>query len=262
MLIKDLSSGNIRCNNAGALGTGVSGAIAAGDKVKAHWKQWTHRPASVLVYMAKCPGSCDSFDGAGKVWFKIDQAGLISGTQNAGIWAGDTITDTLAWTSTVPATLAPGNYLMRHELIAVHQANNPQFYPECSQWVVSGSGTAAPPSSALVSFPGAYSASDPGIAFNIDSASAMTSTTYQVPGPAVWNGSGSAPAPSSAVPASSAAPVATTLVTSAAPSTPTTPSCTPVARYGQCGGASFKGCTVCESGSTCTKNGDYYSQCT
>jgi hypothetical protein len=31
-------SGNIRCNNAGALGTGVSGTIAAGDKVKAHWK--------------------------------------------------------------------------------------------------------------------------------------------------------------------------------------------------------------------------------
>jgi hypothetical protein len=33
---------NIRCNNAGALGTGVSGTLAAGDKLTAHWKQWTH----------------------------------------------------------------------------------------------------------------------------------------------------------------------------------------------------------------------------
>jgi hypothetical protein len=95
--------------------------------------------------MAKCPGDCNSFDGAGKVWckflyvrillslklmarllVKIDQEGLVSGTQNAGVWAGDAILETLVWTSTVPASLAPGNYLMRHELIAVHQANNPQ----------------------------------------------------------------------------------------------------------------------------------------
>jgi hypothetical protein len=57
---------------------------------------------------------------------KIDQEGLVSGTENAGVWAGDTILDTLLWTSTIPASLAPGNYLIRHELIAVHQANNPQ----------------------------------------------------------------------------------------------------------------------------------------
>jgi len=50
----------------------------------------------------------------------------VSGTQNSGIWAGDEILDTLYWTSTIPATLAPGNYLIRHELLAVHQANNPQ----------------------------------------------------------------------------------------------------------------------------------------
>ncbi|KAF2035251.1 hypothetical protein EK21DRAFT_55134 [Setomelanomma holmii] len=193
LLIKDLTTVNIRCNNAGALGTGVSGTVAAGQKLTAHWKQWTHRPASVIVYMAKCPGSCDSFDGSGKVWFKIDQEGLVSGTQNAGIWAGDTILDTLVWTSTIPATLAPGNYLIRHELLAVHQANNPQFYPECAQFAVTGSGTVTPPAAALVSFPGAYVGNEPGIAFNIDSASAMVLTNYTVPGPAVWDGTGNAP---------------------------------------------------------------------
>jgi hypothetical protein len=63
-----LQTVNIRCNNKGALGTGVSSTIAAGAKLKTHWKQWTHRPTSLLVYMAKCPGSCDNFDGAGKIW--------------------------------------------------------------------------------------------------------------------------------------------------------------------------------------------------
>jgi hypothetical protein len=58
--------------------------------------------------------------------FRIDQEGLVSGTQNAGKWAGDTILDTLNWTTTIPASLAAGDYLIRHELIAVHQANNPQ----------------------------------------------------------------------------------------------------------------------------------------
>jgi hypothetical protein len=53
LLIKDLSvshapplkledtdsskSVNIRCNNGGALGTGVTGSIAAGAKLKVHW---------------------------------------------------------------------------------------------------------------------------------------------------------------------------------------------------------------------------------
>ncbi|CAO2652841.1 Nn.00g022520.m01.CDS01 [Neocucurbitaria sp. VM-36] len=261
LLIKDLSTVNIRCNNAGALGSGVSGTVAAGDKLKAHWKQWTHRPAAVMVYMAKCPSAgCNGWDGAGKVWFKIYHQGLVSGTENAGIWAGDAIVDTLEATVTIPATLAPGEYLIRHELLALHQANNPQFYPECAQFIVTGSGAVTPPSSVLVSFPGAYSATDPGVAFNIDSPDAMKATTYPIPGPAVWDGTGNAPAPGASEPAPAPEPVPTTLVTSAAPK-PTAPTCSPVKRYGQCGGMTYTGCTVCESGSKCTANGDYYSQC-
>ncbi|KAH8729001.1 glycosyl hydrolase family 61-domain-containing protein [Phaeosphaeriaceae sp. PMI808] len=260
LFIKDLSTVNIRCNNAGAMGTGVIGTVAAGSKLVAHWKQWTHRPTSVMVYMAKCPGSCDSFSGAGQVWFKIDHKGLVSGTQNSGKWAGDEILETLFWTSTIPASLAPGNYLIRHELLAVHQANNPQFYPECAQFEVTGSGTASPASSYLVSFPGAYTGKEPGIAFNIDSEDAKKATTYQIPGPPVWNGSGSGSSPGP-VESSPPEPAPTTMVTSAAPSEPTAPSCNPVAKYGQCGGKMYSGCTVCESGSSCVKSGDYYSQC-
>ncbi|RAR06170.1 glycoside hydrolase family 61 protein [Stemphylium lycopersici] len=219
--------------------------------------QWTHRPTSFLVYMAKCPGTCDGWDGSGKVWFKVFEQGLISGTQNAGIWAGDAILDTLYATITIPATLAPGDYLIRHELIAVHQANNPQFYPECAQFTVTGSGTASPPLSILVSFPGAYAGTEPGIAFNIDSPDAMKATTYPIPGPPVWDGTGNAPAPQ---PTATSAP--TTMVTSAVavPTKPASPACE-VVKYGQCGGMTYTGCTTCASGSTCKANGDYYSQC-
>lgn len=49
----------------------------------------------------------------------------MSGTQNAGNRAGDAIVDTLNWTSTAIASLVAGEYLIRHELTAVHQANNP-----------------------------------------------------------------------------------------------------------------------------------------
>jgi len=214
---------------------------------------------------------------------KIFEQGLISGTENAGIWAGDAILDTLYATITIPATLAPGDYLIRHELIAVHQANNPQctlsihnphphtleltnptqVYPECAQFTVTGSGTASPPASALVSFPGAYSSTDPGIAFNIDSDAAKKATSYPIPGPAVWNGSGDPSGPTtSAAPVSS--PIPTTLATSASAAPSAAPTTTPtceVARYGQCGGKGFGGCTACASGSKCVANGDYYSQC-
>jgi cellulose 1,4-beta-cellobiosidase len=34
-----------------------------------------------------------------------------------------------------------------------------------------------------------------------------------------------------------------------------------VAKYGQCGGQGYTGCTSCASGSTCTTSNQYYSQC-
>ncbi|KAF2705514.1 carbohydrate-binding module family 1 protein [Pleomassaria siparia CBS 279.74] len=241
LLIADLTTVNIRCNNAGDLGTGPIGAVSAGATLKAKWTQWTHRPAAVMIYMAKCPSSgCNSWDGAGKVWFKIAHAGLISGTQNAGKWAGDQITDTLEWVVTLPASLAAGDYLVRHELLALHQANNPQFYPECAQFTVTGSGTISPDATYLVSFPGAYSASDPGIAFNIDSDAAKTATTYPIPGPAVWNGSEST-APTQPDPPAAPTTLATSVVS--APTTAPPATCS-VKKYDQCGGKTYTGCAT------------------
>ena len=55
------------------------------------------------------------------VQFKIDEAGLLSGTIGAGSWAaGQMIAKNNSWTTTIPSTVPSGNYLIRFETIALH----------------------------------------------------------------------------------------------------------------------------------------------
>jgi len=89
----------------------------------------------------------------------------------------------LSYTTTIPSFIADGEYLIRHELLALHQANTPQFYPECAQLIVTGGGGKTPPSRFTAKFPGSYGASDPGVRVDIYSQAAQTITTYSVPGP-------------------------------------------------------------------------------
>ncbi|CAG7846131.1 SubName: Full=Related to endoglucanase B {ECO:0000313/EMBL:CCA66803.1} [Serendipita indica DSM 11827] len=67
---------------------------------------------------------------------------------------------------TIPSKLAAGEYLLRHELLALHGATSvggAQFYPVYIQLIVTRGGSASPSD---LAFPGAYSATDPGIYFN------------------------------------------------------------------------------------------------
>lgn len=70
---------------------------------------------------------------------------------------------------TLPKNLASGDYLLRHEIIALHLGNEPggaEFYPSCSQIRISASNnseTLAVLPTETVSLPGAYSDNDPGI---------------------------------------------------------------------------------------------------
>ncbi|KAF2181586.1 carbohydrate-binding module family 1 protein [Zopfia rhizophila CBS 207.26] len=78
---------------------------------------------------------------------------------------------------------------------------------------------------------------------------------------AILNAWGSAPAGSTGT-STVAAPSATEVVvsTSAAPAA-TSAAAGTVQKWGQCGGNGYTGPTTCVSGSTCTKQNDYYSQC-
>jgi hypothetical protein len=69
--------------------------------------------------MTECKGDCSSWRSHTEgQWFKIHQAGLLSGTIGKGNWATKQMIDNgHSVTVQIPASLKPGNYLIRHETI-------------------------------------------------------------------------------------------------------------------------------------------------
>ncbi|KAF7913250.1 hypothetical protein BELL_1181g00010 [Botrytis elliptica] len=213
------ATGDIICAK-DATNAALSAKIAAGDSIDFQWTVWPeshHGP--VITYLANCNGDCATVDKTTLEFFKIDEAGLIDDTTVPGTWASDKmIASNNTWTATIPADLAPGNYVARHEIIALHSAGSEdgaQNYPQCINLEVSGSGTLAPKGTLGEAL---YTATDPGILVNI-----YSSLTYTIPGPAMYNSTGAATGAASGVASgvasatSSAASVASSAaVTSAA----------------------------------------------
>ncbi|KAF2205694.1 hypothetical protein GQ43DRAFT_361777 [Delitschia confertaspora ATCC 74209] len=281
--VTDVTSNDIRCNaNQGAAASKCS--VAPGDTVtiEMHQQNGDRSCANeaiggahygpVQVYLSKVSDS-KTTDGSSP-FFKIfqDTWAKASSTSSGSddFWGTKDLNKNCGKMDVkIPAGLAPGDYLLRAEAIALHSASGAggaQFYLTCYQLTVTGSGSTSP---AGVAFPGAYKAADPGIQINIY----QQLSTYVAPGPSVIAGGTIAQAgkAGSAVTATGGAaqPAPTTLKTSAAaPTAPaTTPapgnggSCTAVAKYGQCGGTGFTGCTTCASGTTCNVVSPYYHQC-
>ncbi|CAE7013411.1 hypothetical protein CFE70_002370 [Pyrenophora teres f. teres 0-1] len=85
---------------------------------------------------------------------------------------------------TIPKDIAPGDYLLRAEAIALHAAGpsgGAQHYMTCYQLTVTGSGTLEPKG---VKFPEAYTKSGPGLGFSIHA----DLDSYPAPGPALISG--------------------------------------------------------------------------
>jgi len=182
----------LRCN--GGTTATESATVAAGGKVTAIWGQWTHSQGPILVWLYKCAGDFKSCNGDGAGWFKIDEAGfkgdgtkIFLDSENPSGWdIAKLVGGNKQWTSTIPAGIKAGNYLIRHELIALHQANAPQFYPECAQLVITGSGTAEPDASYKSAIPGYAKQTDSNIRVPINDR--KIPQTYKIPGPPVWKG--------------------------------------------------------------------------
>ena len=86
---------------------------------------------------------------------------------------------------TLPTKVAPGDYLVRNEIIALQLAvslGGAEFYPSCTQIRVGGSQKGTPNQTVL--FPGAYSDTDPGI---YDPNVYSPGSPYICPGPPVSN---------------------------------------------------------------------------
>jgi len=183
--VKGATNKNLLCGQSSKLATEMADA-KPGSKLTFAWgdpdgSNWPHNTGPLMTYMAACEGTCDKFDATTAKWFKIDETGRSSN----GDWVQQDIMNGKTYSTTVPENLKSGQYLVRHEIIALHLAQSKggaEFYPSCSQLNVQGSGTGVPSASDLVSFPGAYSDTDPGILVkNAYDAKAK----YSFPGPAV-----------------------------------------------------------------------------
>ncbi|KAL4945743.1 glycosyl hydrolase family 61-domain-containing protein [Aspergillus oleicola] len=188
----DVSSGytteDIICNlNA----TNAKGhvTVAAGDKINLQWSQWPsshHGP--VIDYLASCGDSCETVDKTTLEFFKIDGVGLVDDSSVPGTWGDDQLIDNNnSWMVQIPESIAPGNYVLRHEIIALHSAGTEggaQNYPQCFNLQITGSGTDQPAGTLGTKL---YTLDDPGILVNIYS----SISSYTIPGPTLYSGASS-----------------------------------------------------------------------
>nr|OQO21749.1 hypothetical protein B0A51_09690 [Rachicladosporium sp. CCFEE 5018] len=208
---------------------GTSVKIAAGSEITLQWTPWPvshHGP--VIDYLARCTGKdCTTADKTKLEFFKFAEAGLIEDLPEktygvTGKWASDDlIANNNSWVVKIPSDIAPGPYVLRHEIIALHSAhevNGAQNYPQCVNLEISGSGTASP-----VGITGDKlypNTTAPGIFVSIY----QHLGGYEIPGPALYSAADSGSAPSSA--ASSTAAAATSAPATSAASSAAVPEAT------------------------------------
>lgn len=182
--VTDVSSNAIRCYELSPGTASQTYTVNAGDTLGFTAASSISHPGPLQFYMAKVPEgkTAATFDGSGNVWFKVySQGATFSGGQMT--WASNGKQQV---NFALPKSLPSGEYLLRVEHIGLHSAGSAggaQFYISCAQIKVNGGGSGTP--GPLVSFPGAYKASDAGIQLNIYY---PVPTSYTPPGPAVWSG--------------------------------------------------------------------------
>ncbi|KAI2611606.1 lytic polysaccharide monooxygenase [Hypoxylon fragiforme] len=281
--VTNVNSPDIRCN-AGTRGISGKCAVKAGSTVtvEMHQQPGDRKCGSealggahygpVNVYLSQV-SDASTADGS-TPWYKIfadswSEKGSVGDADNWG--TNDLNTCCGKMDVPIPADTPSGDYLLRAEVIALHTASSAggaQFYISCYQLKVEGNSAKAAALPAGVSFPGALKSSDPGIQINIHA----KISNYVNPGPAVVAsgttkeaGSGCA-AGCAKTCAVGSGPVGTAIgsapkPTSGAGNSGGSSGCAQ-ARYEQCGGQGYTGCTACADGLTCQDvSAPYYSQC-
>ncbi|PNP73719.1 hypothetical protein FNYG_12909 [Fusarium nygamai] len=190
--ITDVTSKDIICN-AGGLDKDIRAAtkthaVSPGDEVGFTVANDMGHPGPLAVYLSKAPDGTEASDYLGDGdWFKVYEMTWKTIGANGIEWANymngqsNGITN---FTFTLPKETPKGTYLMRAEHVGLHGAgekNGAQFYIGCAQLTVDGTGAGKP--SPVVSLPGAYTATDPGLLLSIYYPPV---TNYTAPGPKVW----------------------------------------------------------------------------
>ncbi|KAL3456833.1 glycosyl hydrolase family 61-domain-containing protein [Aspergillus heterothallicus] len=177
--------------------------VAAGDKINLQWTEWpdTHH-GPVIDYLASCNGACETVDKTTLEFFKIDGVGLVDDSAVPGIWGDDQLIDNNnSWMVQIPESIAPGNYVLRHEIIALHSAGEEggaQNYPQCFNLIITGSGSDQPEGTLGTEL---YTLDEAGILVNIYA----SIDSYEVPGPTLYSGASSIVQATSAITATGTA---------------------------------------------------------
>ncbi|KAI0435490.1 glycosyl hydrolase family 61-domain-containing protein [Xylaria telfairii] len=166
--------------------------VSAGDRIHVQWNGWpmSHK-GPVMDYLASCGENqpCETVDKNDLSFFKISELGLIDAANTTagpgGLWATDLlIANNNSWIVEIPTQIKPGFYVLRTEIIALHNATNAigaQNYPQCLNIRIAGNGTFLPSGT-----PGKklYDPAEPSVHLDIYNGL----STYKVPGPTVISG--------------------------------------------------------------------------
>lgn len=142
-----------------------------------------------MDYLAACPNNdCTTADRTQLKFFKISEVGLIDKAKEPnGLWGSDVMFQTnKSWTVEIPPNIAPGQYVLRHEILALHEADRPggiQMYPQCLNLDVQGGGSDRPEGVLGTEL---YTEGGPGMEYDIYQLYRMG--PYTMPGPALYNG--------------------------------------------------------------------------
>ncbi|KAL2754360.1 carbohydrate-binding module family 18 protein [Sodiomyces alcalophilus JCM 7366] len=203
--ITDVTSDDMACGFDGTSGANFTCPSSAGATLTFEFRIWpdarepgsidpSHRgPCSVYV---KPVSDILADRAAGPGWFKIWHEGY---DEDEGLWCTEKLINNRGLLSVeLPSGLPAGYYLVRPELVALHQAYNqgiPEYYLGCAQIYIENGprGSLDIPSQYQVSIPGYLDGSEPGNNFNIYS----PEFPYVIPGPEPYSPSASSNAAAS-----------------------------------------------------------------
>jgi cellulase len=167
--------------------------VTAGDELTLKWNEWpVSHVGPIISYLAPCNGPCTGVTGRDLKWTKIDESGWLNDTgwddlMLGGTWAtNELIANDFQWTIKIPQVVAAGYFVLRHEIIALHVAeefNGAQAYPQCMNLrIVEAKSNTSYPLNDGITGSDLYGVDDKGILVDVH----QHIKGYQIPGPKRW----------------------------------------------------------------------------
>ena len=189
--IIDLGSNDMACGQDGTKPVSRTCPITGGHQLSFEYRQWPEdysKGPLDMGHMGPCSVYLKKVDdatkdtAAGDGWFKLWDEGY---DESSGKWCTQKMIGNAGRISvTIPDSLAGGDYLVRPELLALHNIavkHQPEYYVGCAQVFLESTGSSGP--AETVSIPGYTSMSDPGNQYN---AFDKPLKPFTIPGPKVY----------------------------------------------------------------------------